>query len=216
MRASIIIYGSLGDHCVHDRSFCDPPIGNQSVLKGNFLDFPGHVSQIDQQAIHLCHPEQRVLLDQARKRPLRIDQPHSNRFFDSACLGVDGALVADIECGAQVRRCHVRRERFVVEKIYPPGCRLCRKRRWGIPGDDHGHATADQFTRKRGQTVVLTLSPAPFDGYVFSLDEAGILQSLDESGQQSGGRTRGPAGQESDYFSRLLRACRTPTLPRRA
>ena len=70
-------------------------------MKGNFLDFPGHVSQIDQQAIHLCHPEQRVLLDQARKRPLRIERPDPNRFFDSACLGVDGAL-ADIECGAQV------------------------------------------------------------------------------------------------------------------
>jgi hypothetical protein len=55
----------------------------------------------------------------------------------------------------------------------------CRR----APGDDHGHAAADQFARQRGQTVVLTLSPAPFDVYVVTLDEAGILQSLDKSGQ---------------------------------
>ena len=39
--------------------------------------------------------------------------------FDSACLGVDGAL-ADIECGAEVRRRHMRRKRFVTQKIHPP------------------------------------------------------------------------------------------------
>ena len=39
--------------------------------------------------------------------------------FDNTRLGVDDALT-DIECSAQVRRRHVRRKRFVVEKIYPP------------------------------------------------------------------------------------------------
>src|SRR4029077_6659800 len=84
---------------------------------------------------------------------------------------------------------------------------LPRRRRWGIEGGDHGHVAADQFAHQRGQTVVLTLSPAPFDAYVFTLDEAGVLQPLDECGQSAGERIEGPAAQKTDYSSRLLRAC---------
>src|SRR5262249_41684715 len=87
------------------------------------------------------------------------------------------------------------------------GCRLCRKRRWRIPGDDHGGAAADQFTRQRGQTVVLTLSPTPFDVYVVTFDETGVLQSSDEDGHCAGEGIRGRAAQKPDHPSRLLRAC---------
>jgi hypothetical protein len=37
-------------------------VGNQSIFKGNFLDLTGHISQINQQPIYLCHPHQRILL----------------------------------------------------------------------------------------------------------------------------------------------------------
>jgi predicted ATPase len=56
--------------------------------------------------------------------------------------------------------------------------------------------------------VVLTLSPTPFDAYVVTLDEAGILQSLDESGQCAGEGIRGTAAKKTNHPSRLLSACR--------
>jgi hypothetical protein len=61
-------------------------VGDQSVFEGNFLDFAGHVPQIHQQTIHLCHPHQRILLGQARERPLGIERVGPNRLFDGACL----------------------------------------------------------------------------------------------------------------------------------
>src|SRR6516162_1069319 len=47
------------------------------------------------------------------------------------------------------------------------------------------------------------VSPAPFDVYVATLDEAGIFQSLDKSGQPSGDRIRRRAAQNTDHPSRL-------------
>jgi hypothetical protein len=93
-------------------------VGNQSVFEGNFLNFAGHVPQIYQQAIHLCHPHQGILLGQARKRPLRIERLGPNRLFNGARLGMDGAL-ADFESATQFRGRHVRRKGRVIKKIDP-------------------------------------------------------------------------------------------------
>src|SRR6266404_6105307 len=93
-------------------------VGNQSVFKGNFLDLAGHVPQIYQQAIHLYHPHQRILLSQARKRPLGIERMGPNRLFDGAGLSVDGAL-ADFENGTQLRGRHVWGKGWVTKKVDP-------------------------------------------------------------------------------------------------
>jgi hypothetical protein len=79
-------------------------VGDQSVFEGNFLDFARHVPQIYQQAIHLCHPHQRILLDQARKRPLRIKRLGPRRPFDDARHGMNSAL-ADFENAIGLAAC---------------------------------------------------------------------------------------------------------------
>ena len=40
-------------------------IGNQSLVEGNFLDLSRRIPQIDQQAIHFCHPHQWIPFGQA-------------------------------------------------------------------------------------------------------------------------------------------------------
>src|SRR6266516_3361841 len=87
------------------------PIGgdvrDHAFGKCNFLDFARHVSQVNQKAIHLCHPRKWILFSQARKRPPQIKRPDCKRFFDHSHLAVDGAF-ANSECGAQVYCRHVR------------------------------------------------------------------------------------------------------------
>jgi hypothetical protein len=36
-------------------------IGDHALLKGNLLDLARHVAEVNQQAVDLCHPDQRVL-----------------------------------------------------------------------------------------------------------------------------------------------------------
>jgi hypothetical protein len=84
-------------------------VGDQSLFEGNFLDFARHVPQIYQQAIHLRHPHQRIPLEQARKRPLRIKRLGPKRPFGDARLGMNSDLddvenatrFAVVMCGAK-------------------------------------------------------------------------------------------------------------------
>src|ERR1700731_5156154 len=57
-----------------------------------------------------------MLLDQARKRPLRIKRLGPKRLFDDACLGMNSALT-DLESATQFRGRHVWRKRWVTQKI---------------------------------------------------------------------------------------------------
>jgi hypothetical protein len=66
------------------------------------------------------------------------------------------------------------------------GCGLCCKCRWGIESDDHHHLAAQQFAGQRGQALVLTRSPAPFDADVTTFDEASVLEPLEEGGLCTG------------------------------
>jgi len=61
------------------------------------------------------------------------------------------------------------------------GRSFCRKGRGAIEADDYSHATAHEFARKRGQAIVLPLSPAPLDSYVSVRYKAGVSQSFGES-----------------------------------
>src|ERR1700683_4268848 len=91
----------------------------QSIFKGNFLDLARHIPQIHQQAIHLCHPHQRILPGQAREGPLRIERMGLKRLFNGARLSVDSAL-ADFESGTQYCSRHERRKGRVAKKIDSP------------------------------------------------------------------------------------------------
>src|SRR5580704_3282797 len=67
------------------------------------LDVAGHVPQIDQQTIGLCHPHKRISFNQAGKRPLWIERPSSEHFFNHARLrvkrtGIKKTIAASVPC----------------------------------------------------------------------------------------------------------------------
>src|SRR6516225_5993305 len=93
-------------------------VGNQALGKCNFLDFTRHVSQVNDETVHLCHPRKWILLSQAGKHPSQIKWSDCKRLLDHSRLIVDSAF-ANSECSAEVCRRHVRRRRSVREKVNP-------------------------------------------------------------------------------------------------
>jgi hypothetical protein len=57
-------------------------------------------------------------------------------------------------------------------------------RRLTAARDDHGHAAANQISRHRRQSVILTIRPAKFDRHVAALGITGLAKALAERDDQ--------------------------------
>src|SRR5262249_39698211 len=89
------------------------------------------------------------------------------------------------------------------------GRRLSCQPRTSIERRDHGDLSANQFGRKRRQSIDLIVSPAILDCYVLALDIAGILQALAKCAQTLGSPVRRRGVEEpNNRHRRLLRARR--------
>ena len=74
--------------------------------------------------------------------------------------------------------------------------------------NDHAHLSASQIGGERGQSIILTVCPAVFDGDIFTLDVAGFFETALECGHEWAPLGRGWAAKEPDHRHRLLRTRR--------
>jgi hypothetical protein len=75
--------------------------------------------------------------------------------------------------------------------------------------------TANQFSRKRWQSIVLPFGPAIFDLDVLALDVSYLFQRLMERAQTPRVRLRRCAAEKPDYRHRRLLCTRRERPPRR-
>src|SRR5215207_9921660 len=60
--------------------------GDQALVERDLLYLARHVTQVDQEAVHLRHPHQRVLIQQAVQQPLGVEAARVQRLRDDAGL----------------------------------------------------------------------------------------------------------------------------------
>jgi hypothetical protein len=97
------------------------------------------------------------------------------------------------------------------------GCCLRSQRRRRGASNDHGDTSPNKIDRQRRQSIDLILGPTVFDGDVFALDIAVIIQALAKCGQNNVRKRARLAVEEPNHrHRRLLRARRERPRGRRA
>src|SRR3954453_342514 len=109
-------------------------VGDHALLERDLLDLTRHLAQVDQYAVDLGHPHERVPIQPARQRPVWIKLTGAKRLRDGPGFATGGALVNPKE-GADVRHGHVGLRRPIrqevdlaqmVDDAAGPGARLSR------------------------------------------------------------------------------------------
>src|SRR5579863_7548422 len=94
-------------------------IRNQPSLERRFLDLTRHRARIDNEAVYLNEPEQRVVLQPAWETPLRIEPAHFQHIGDRLRFVAAGTL-RHTEQFAEFVRPQVRILALVKEKVGLP------------------------------------------------------------------------------------------------
>src|SRR3954470_12196262 len=68
-------------------------VGDHALLECDLLDRTRHLAQVDQHAVDLGHPHERVLIQQARQRPVRIKLAGAKRLRNGSGFATGSALI---------------------------------------------------------------------------------------------------------------------------
>src|SRR4051812_42261632 len=68
-------------------------VGDHALLECDLLDLTRHLAQVDQHAVDLGHPHERVPIQQARQRPVRIKLAGAKRLRKGSGVSTGRGLV---------------------------------------------------------------------------------------------------------------------------
>lgn len=150
-------------------------VRNQALFKCGNLRTNGRIANVHQEPVDTQHPHQRIVVKFARQTPIGVELVHLEHRTKLFCFGA-AARAADTARFTQFIRAHVRRLRFVPQKIY-------RAERVQNPTrPDFGLAACERrwaFARERGRELMrqrFVFIVQMFRAYVVNDADDGIVR----------------------------------------